>query len=71
MVQGVVATGCILTADRCGLLPLVGEGTVCAGDRICADHPRKCRLVGIRGRKWPRRWDAGMGRRLNKDVILD
>ena len=26
----------------------------------------KCGLVGIRGRKWPRRWNTGMGRRLNR-----
>ena len=28
----------------------------------------ECGLVSIRGRKWPRRWDMGMGRPLNKGV---
>ena len=36
--QSLVATGCILTAHRCGLLPQVVEGTACAGDRSCADQ---------------------------------
>ena len=41
MVQALVATGCILTAHRCGLLPQVVEGTLRAGDLSC--------LFGVNG----------------------
>ena len=26
----------------------------------------ECGLLGIRGNKWPRRWDMGRGRQLNR-----
>ena len=38
VVQSLVATGCILTARRCGLPPQVMEGTLRAGDRRGADQ---------------------------------
>ena len=38
VVQALVAIGCFVTAHRCGLLPQDMEGTLCAGDRICADQ---------------------------------
>ena len=50
MVQALVATSCILTPHRCGLLAQVVEATVCACDRSCAKqsvllrvgrHPRE------------------------------
>ena len=38
VVQPLLATCGILTARRCGLLAQLVEGTVCAGDRSCADR---------------------------------
>ena len=67
-----MATGYILTAHRCGLLPQVVEGTVCAGDHSCADQSVSMWVVRHLGEEVAEEEGYANGKTTQQgDVILD
>ena len=68
VVQALVATGYILTASGVVCFHKWWKGPYVLAIGVVPINLCKCGLVGIRARKWPRMWNTGMRRQLNREI---